>query len=264
MVGPLLHRPTSTRRPLSSATAALRGSAPGRGRRGEELLAELLDFEGAVQLARALEAGPPAALVASPPGGGVAHACRRLAEAEREARQPLLDLHTGASLISGARLLRALVGAGAPASRQRKALALAAQELFAPLEARTLQRIASVRRRVLDVREELGPVVAAGGPIAARLEKIDAALARATAARSHALFVRAVGTLGDAFAVDLERSVLALPKGCLALPVEAWTCAGGFVPEHVGRCESLVVATFLHERARVEMLVQNTLGERLR
>lgn len=263
-MGPPYHRPASVRRPFSSATAALRRASPGRGRHGGEFLAELLDFEGAVQLAQTLDAPPagPQGEVASP-DQAVARAQRRLAEVEREARLPLHDPHTGAPLVTAERIARVLARAGVPASRPRKAIDGAARELFGALEARTLQRIGSVRRVVAELRRELGPAIAASGPQAARLEQIDAALTVATAARESALVARAVGAVGDAFAADLERAVLALPKPCEELPVEAWAGEGGFVAEHVGRCESLALAAFVHERARVDMLVGNTLGGRL-
>lgn len=257
-MGPPYHRPASVRRPFSSATAALRRASPARARHGAEFLAELLDFEGAVQLAQTLEAAPPEAPPATALEDAVARAQRRLEVAERESRLPLHDPHTGAPLVSAERIARVLEKAGAPAVRQRKALEGAARELFAPLEARTVQRIGAVRRVVAEIRRELGPAVAACGPQGARLEQLDAALTGATAARSEALVARAVGAVGDAFAADLERETLALPKPCLEVPAAAW--AVGFVAEHVARCEALAVAAFVHERARVDMLVRNTVG----
>ena len=262
-MGPPYHRPASVRRPFSSATAALRRASPGRGRHGGEFLAELLDFEGAVQLAQALDAPPASHGEVASPEQAVARAQRRLAEAEREARLPLHDPHTGAPLVTAERIARVLARAGVPASRPRKAIEGAARELFGALEARTLQRIGSVRRVVAEIRRELGPAVAASGAQAARLEQIDAALTGATAAREGALVARAVSAVGDGFAADLERAVLALPKPCEELPVAVWAGEGGFVAEHVGRCESLAFAAFVHERARVDMLVGNTLGGRL-
>jgi len=249
----------SIRRPLSSATTALRGAAPVRRRHGAEFLAELLDFDGAVQLSRALEATPAPVAAPSSPELALARAQRRLTDVEREARLPLHDPHTGLTLVPASRLQRALERAGAPASRQRKAIAAAARELFAPVEARTVQRIATVRRLVREVREEIAPAVAASGPVAARLEQLDAALAGATAARSDALFGRAVISLGDGFAADLEQVVIELPRPCAGLPVAAWTGPGGVVADHIGRCEALIAAVFLHERARVDMLLRSTL-----
>lgn len=257
-----LHRPVSLRRPLASATAALRGPAPARVRHGAELLPELVDFEGAMQLAHALQTAPTPASALLPVDVALARAKRRLAAAEDEAREPLRAL-SGASFVPPERIERVLARAGVPQARRRKAIGNAARELFEPLETRTLQRIGSVRRLVGEVRRELGPVIAATGPEAARLEQLDAALGAATVARSDALLSRAVGALGDAFAADLEQAVIALPKPCPAIPVAAWTGEGGFVAEHVARCEGFVVAAFVHERARVDLLVRNTLRERL-
>jgi hypothetical protein len=167
-------------------------------------------------------------------------------------------------LLGAGRIARALERAGAPASRQRKAMAAAARELFGPLEALTVKRIGVVRRRVLEVRAEAAAVVAASGAAGARLEQIDAALTAATATRTDALYARAVGAYAEAFATELERVVLALPKPCPTLPVEAWVGPDGFVTAHLERCEALVVAAFFHERARVDMLLSATLGEPLR
>lgn len=273
-MGPLFHRPTSARRPLTRAVAALRGPArrpvSGGGRHGAELLPELLGLDGAVQLARAVDAAraaskPPVADATSDGARAeaLAHARRRLAEAEREARRPLQGDVAGATLVPAARLERALQRAGAPASRQRRALAAAARDLFTPIEARIGQRISAVRRHVRAIRDDVGPAAAAAGPLAARLEALDAALAAATSARADALVDRAIAAAGDAFAEDLEAAVIGLPRPCDAMPIAAWTGAGGFVGELAARCEGLIVATFLHERARLDMLVASTLGEPL-
>jgi hypothetical protein len=255
-----MHRSVSLRRPLSSATAALRGAPPpGRARRGAELLIELLDFEGSVALAHVLATQPLTPL--TPLAGAVTRARRRLSEAGHDAERPLTDPHTGAPLISAERVASVLGRAGVPAARSKKAIEGAARDLFAPLEARTQKRIGASRRFLAELRRDLGPTIRASGPIGARLEQIDAALTAATAARADALVARALGAIGDAFAADLERAVLDLPKPCPGLPVAEWT--GGFVADHVGRCEALALAAFLHERARIEMLVESALGERL-
>lgn len=231
-----------------------------RPRHGAEVLPELLDFEGAVQLAHVLRTRPASAIAGRTPAEALAEARERLAAAERDARQPLRDPRRGAPLVDAEDVERALAKAGAPAVRSRKPLALAARELFAPLEARTLQRITSLRRLVDEVRLELGPPIAASSPVAARLEQLDAALTGATVARSDALLARAVGAIGDAFAAELERVVTELPKPCAELPIAAWLAEGGFVAEHTSLCERLVLASFLHERARVDMLVRSTIG----
>src|SRR5690606_17140432 len=105
--------------------------------------------------------------------------------------------------------------------------------------------------------------VAATGPIGARLEALDAALSAATEARADALADRAIGAAGESFAADLEGAVIALPRPCEAMPLAAWVGPGGFVAELAARCEGLIVATFLHERARLDMLAASTLGEAL-
>ena len=261
-MGSLLHRHVSTRRPLSSATAALRAAAPvGRARHGAALLVELLDFEGSVALAHVLATPPLAPL--TPLAGALTRARRQLAEVEEDARRPLCDPHTGASLVTAERVATALGRAGVPSARSKKAIEAAARELFAPLETRALKRIGSSRRLVAEARRDLCATVAASGPRGARLEQLDAALSAATAQRAEALVTRALGALGDAFAADLERAVLALPKPCPELPVAEWTEPGGFIAEHVARCEALVLASFLHERARLDMLVHSALGEGL-
>lgn len=261
-MGTPFQRPVSPRRPFSSATATLRAAsglpAPDA-RHGAAFLPELLDFEGAVHLAHTLRSAPAGAVAGRTPNAAVSEARQRLASVERDARQPLRDPMTGAPLVSPERLDRALARAGAPASRSRKALALAGRELFAPVESRALARIASLRRAVAEVRHELGAVIAASGPVAARIEQLDAALASATAARTDALVARAVSAVGDAFAAELERAVIALPKACEEAPVASWLAEGGWVAEHVEQCERLVLASFLHERERVEMLVRSTI-----
>lgn len=273
-LGPLFHRPVSPRRPLASATAALRASSqgssssqgrssPARSRHGAELLPELLDFEGAVQLAQALETTPSAASASWGASEAIAIARQRLASAERDVRRPLSDPRTGASFAAPDRIAHALERAGVPATRQRKAIASAAHDLFAPLETQMLRRITAVRQLVAEVRREIAPTIAASAPNAARLEQIDAALGQATSARSDALFSRAIVAMRDAFAADLEVAVLALPKPCDEVPLATWASPSGPVGEHVARCEAFVVASFLHERARLDMLVRNTLGERL-
>jgi len=261
-LGPLQHRPVSIRRPLSSATAALRAAAPaGRPRHGAELLVDLLDFEGSVALAHVLASPPLSPL--TPLAGALARVRRQLAEAEQDARRPLRDPHTGASLLSAERVASVLERAGVPAARSKKAIEAAARELFAPLEARALKRIGSSRRLVAEARRDLGPTIATSGPHGARLEQLDAALTAATAQRAEALVTRALGALGDALAADLEQAVLALPRPCLELPAAEWTEPGGFIAEHVARCEGLVLASFLHERARLDMLAHSALGEGL-
>lgn len=270
-MGPLFQRPASARRPFATAVAALdravrsgvRSAPYAAGRRGAELLPELLGLDGAVQMARALDAAAVPATDAPSAADALAHARRRLSEAERDARRPLGDAGSGAPLVPSARLERALERAGAPASRQRRALATAARELFTPIEGRVAQRIGTVRRLVRAVRDGLGPALAATGPIGARLEALDAALHGATMARTDALVDRSIAAAGDAFAADLEAAVIALPRPCDAMPIAAWLAPGGFVADLTVRCEGLIVATFLAERARVDMLVANTLGEPL-
>src|SRR5690606_16114616 len=159
-----------------------------------------------------LRTAPTSAVSGRAPEAAVSEARQRLASAEHDARQPLRDPMTGGSLVPADRLERAPERAGAPATRSRQALAAAGREVFAPVEARALQRSASLRRLVAEVRHELGTVIAASGPVAARLEQLDAALAVATAARTEALIARAAGAVGDAFAAELERAVIALPK----------------------------------------------------
>jgi hypothetical protein len=244
--------------------ADLRPSAPGRAWHGAELLPELLDFEGAIQLAHALQSAPRAARATMVPATAVDRARRQLAAAEREASQPLRDPHTGGSLIPAERIAQLLERAGLPTSRRRTAIASAARELFTPVETRALERIATVRRLLAQVRRELGPIIAASGSAAARLEQIDAVLVVATAARSEALVARAFAAVGAAFASELERAIRELPRAIdLELPVTAWAGEDGLVSAHVARCEALCVAAFVHERARVDMLVRHTLGERL-
>ncbi|WP_236515443.1 DUF3348 family protein [Sandaracinus amylolyticus] len=234
-----------------------------RSRHGAELLPALLDFEGAVQLAQALETPPATTSAGWTPAEAITIARRRLESAEREVRRPLSDPRTGASFGAPERIAHFLERAGVPATRQRKAIASAAHELFAPLEAQMSRRITAVRQLVAEVRREIAPTIAASAPSAARLEQLDAALAQATSVRSDALFSRAIVAMRDAFAADLEVAVLALPKPCDEVPLAAWASARGPVGEHVARCEAFVVASFLHERARLDMLVRNTLGERL-
>lgn len=255
-------RPSLGRRPFTRATADLPRPDGARARHGTDVLPELLAFDGAVHLSQTLDS-KPAPLNRTPLAGAVDVARRRLAAAEREAREPLRDAHSDDPIITAERFARLLERAGAPATRSRKALGNAARELFAPLEARTLQRIAAVKRSVLEVRRDLVPTIVSRGPSAARLEQLDAALTQATAARTEGLVARAVGAVGDTLAEELERVVCELPRGTLELPIELWLGEQGFVTAHVARCEDLCLAAFLHERARLDMLVRHTLHERL-
>lgn len=262
-MGAPFQRPVSPRRPFSSATATLRAASSlptPDARHGVAFLPELLDFEGAVHLAHTLRSAPAVGVAGRTPSAAVSEARQRLASAERDARQPLRDPMTGGPLVSPEHLNRALAKAGAPAFRSRKAVALAGRELFGPVESRALSRIASLRRVVAEVRQELGAVIAASGPVAARIEQLDAALASATAARTDALVARAVSAIGDAFAAEFEHSVVALPKPCDEVPVASWLAEGGWVAEYTEQCERLVLASFLHERERVENVVRSTVG----
>ncbi len=224
-------------------------------------LAELLDLDGTVQLARAVQSVPTVLEDRPSPADAMAEARHHLLGAEREARATLQS-EGGAALVSAARILGLLARAGVPGNRQRKVISTAGRELFAPVAARTLQRVIAVRRRVADARVAIAPAIVARGPVEARLEQIDAAIVSATAARSAVLFATAVAALGDAFAADLERAVLALRTGD-AIPAEAWVAPDGLLTQHVGRCEALIGATHRHERARLDNLVESTLGERL-
>lgn len=259
-----LHVHVGARRPLATATASLRRGAAERVLHGAELLPDLIAFDGAVQLAHTLKGTPaPSGLAAPRSAEALERARRRLATIEREARSPLVDPHTGASLVPIERVAQALERAGLPAARRKKAIASAAAELFALAESRALQRIASIRSQVALVRRELGPTVAACGASAARLEQLDAQLGVATAAKVEALVGRAVLAVGDALAAELERVALALPRDAAELPLDAWAGEGGLVPEHVAQLEAIGVAVYFHERARLEMLVRATLREGL-
>lgn len=271
-MGLLFERAAAVRRPLSRATASLGGTSAGRGRRGAEFLAELLDFRGAVELSRALEARPAGLAPAPPPSlqppiapapaslvppEQLATVRRLLDRAEREARRPLDDRQ---ALLSAARIDGVLQKLFARPAR-RHAVTAAAREAFAPLESRVRERVVVVRRLARDAREEAGGMVAASGPTGARLEQLDAALHAATAARVDALFVRAVAALAEGFAVDMERTFAELPRPARGEPVGPWAGASKLAADHVARCESFVVAVFQHERMRIDMLVSSVLGE---
>ncbi len=254
-------RPAVARRPFTRATADLPRAESGPPRHGTDVLPELLAFGGAVHLAQTLDS-KPTPLEGAPLTGAVDIARRRLGAAERDAYAPLSE-SSGEPLVSRERFARVLARTGAPATRARKPLANAARELFGPIEARTLQRVAAIRRDITHVRRDLGPTILTRGPSAARLEQLDAALAQATAARCENLVARAVAAVGESFAAALERLVVELPRDAPELPLEEWLGPDGFVAAHVARCEELCVATFVHERARVDMLVRHTLHERL-
>jgi len=239
-------------------------------RHGAEFLAELLDFKGAVELARALDTATTASRpCATTTTEELGQARQHVEAAEREARRALDDRPSD-PLVPAARVDAVLRRALTRAPRHR-AMVGAVRELFVPVETRTLQRIVSVRRLIRDARSALALAIAAGGSTAGRLGQIDAALTAATAARSDALVARAVGALGESFASDVERAMLAQAspsRATVTLPTEETPsdvalAAVAIATDYVARCETFVVATYLHERSRLDMLVSAALGERL-
>lgn len=225
-------------------------------------LARLLDLRGSVELghhlaaierARSRTAPVDAAAVRGVPERAEARFSAVRADVDRVLVEPFQRRN---KLPSPRDAFALLAETGALEARSGRAVASAADAMFAPILDLVSRAIDRARFEHAALREELAPEIAALGPRFGLLVRLDAALGSATTRGREQIEGRLLPALGRSFAQKLAEAVRALPDPVAPADVEAWFGARGFVRREIERGRAVALAVITHEERRTLALLE--------